>query len=43
MGHFGEFGPVLVHHAKMDEKGIVDTIGVYDIVPRSDAQEFRGW
>ena len=37
VGHCEEFDPVLVHRAKMDEKDIVDKMGVYDIVPRSDA------
>ena len=37
VGHCEVFEPVLVHRAKMDEKDIVDKMGVYDIVPRSDA------
>ena len=37
VGHREEFDPVVGHRAKMDEKDTVDKMGVYDIVPRSDA------
>ena len=37
VGRCEEFDPVLVHRAKMEEKDFVDKMGVYDIVPRSDA------
>ena len=39
VGHFVKFDPVVVHRAKMEEKDFVDKIGVYDVVPRSDAAE----
>ena len=32
-----QFDPVLVHRAKMEEKGFVDKMGLYDVVPRTDA------
>ena len=38
-GHCEEFDPVLVHHAKMEKKDFIDKMGVYDVVPRSDAAE----
>ena len=37
VGHCEEFDPVLVHRAKMEEKDFTDKMGVYDVVPRSDA------
>ena len=37
--HCEEFDPVLVHRAKMEEKDFIDKMGVYDVVPRSDAAE----
>ena len=39
VGHCEEFDPVLVHRAKMEEKDFTDKMGVYDLVPRSDAAE----
>ena len=39
VGHCEEFDPVLVHRAKMEEKDLTDKMGVYDVVPRSDAAE----
>ena len=39
VGHCEEFDPVLVHRAKMEEKDFIDKMGVYDVVPRSDAAE----
>ena len=39
VGHCEEFDPVLVHRAKMEEKDFTDKMGVYDVVPRSDAAE----
>ena len=39
VGHCEEFDPVLVHRAKMKEKDFMDKMGVYDVVPRSDAAE----
>ena len=33
VGHCWEFGPVLVHRAKMEEKDIIDKMGVHDVVP----------
>ena len=35
VGHCKEFGPVLVHRAKMEF--FIDRMGVYDVVHRSDA------
>ena len=37
--HCEEFDPALVHRAKMEEKDFIDKMGVYDVVPRSDAAE----
>ena len=37
VGHCEEFDSALVHRAKMEEKDFIDKMGVYDIVPRSDA------
>ena len=39
VGHCEEFDPVLVQRAKMEEKDFIDKMGVYDVVPRSDAAE----
>ena len=39
VGHCEEFDPVLVNRAKMKEKDFMDKMGVYDVVPRSDAAE----
>ena len=39
VGHCQEFDPVLVHRAKMEEKDFIDKVGVFDVVPRSDAAE----
>ena len=36
VGHCEEFDPSLVHRAKIEEKDIIDKMGVYDVVPRSD-------
>ena len=32
-----QFDPVLVHRAKMEEKDFVDKMGLYDVIPRTDA------
>ena len=37
VGHCEEFDLVLVHRAKMEEKDLMDNMGVSDVVPRSDA------
>ena len=42
VGHCEEFDPSLVHRAKMKEKDFIDKMGVYHVVPRSDAAETRG-
>ena len=39
VGHCEELDPALVHRAKMEEKGFMDKMGVYDVVPRSNAAE----
>ena len=39
VGPCEEFDPALVHRAKMEEKDLKDKMGVYDVVPRSDASE----
>ena len=39
VGHCEEFDPVLVHCAKKEEKDFIHKMGVYDVVPRSDAAE----
>ena len=39
VGHCEEFDPVLVHRAKTEQKDFIDKMGVYDVVPRSDAAE----
>ena len=39
VGHCEEFDPVLVHRAEMEEKDFTDKMGVYDVVPRSDAAD----
>ena len=39
VGHCEEFDPALVQRAKMEEKDFTDKMGVYDVVPRSDAAE----
>ena len=39
VGHCEEFDPALVHRAKMEEKDFIDKMGVYDVVPRSNAAE----
>ena len=39
VGHCEEFDPALVYRAKMEEKDFIDKMGVYDVVPRSDAAE----
>ena len=39
VGHCEEFDPALVHRAKMEERDFIDKMGVYDVVPRSDAAE----
>ena len=39
LGIAKKFDPVLVHRAKMEEKDFIDKMGVYDVVPRSDAAE----
>ena len=42
VGHCEEFDPAVVHRAKMEEKDFIDKMGVYDVVPRSDAAEKKG-
>ena len=37
VGRCEEFDPILVHRAKMEDKDFIDKMGVYDVVPRSDA------
>ena len=37
VGHCEVFDPILVHRAKMEEKDFTDKMGVYDVVPQSDA------
>ena len=32
-----QFDPVLVHRAKMEEKDFVEKMGLYDVIPRTDA------
>ena len=32
-----QFDPVLVHRAKMEKKDFVDKMGLYDVIPRTDA------
>ena len=39
VGHCEEFDPPLVHRAKMEERDFIDKMGVYDVVPRSNAAE----
>ena len=39
VGHCEEFDPTLVHRATMEEKDFINKMGVYDVVPRSDAAE----
>ena len=39
VGHCEEFDQALVHRAKMEENDFTDKIGVYDVVPRSNAVE----
>ena len=41
VGHCEEFDPALVHRAMMEEKDIIDKMGVYDVVARYDAAEKR--
>ena len=39
VGHCEKFDQALVHRAKMEEKDFIDKMGVYDVVPRSNAAE----
>ena len=39
VGHCEDVDPALVHRAKMKEKDFIDKMGVYDVVPPSDAAE----
>lgn len=32
-----QFDPVLVHRPKMEEKDFLDKMGLYDVVPSTDA------
>ena len=42
VGQCEEFDPVLVHRCKMEENNSINKMGVYDVVPRSEATK-TGW